>query len=172
MSERRDTLKIIGSVGATCAFPFGADSLYAQHEHSHGGVAKLPDPSYFAKDDFAILAAVAEHIVPGAGSAGVPVFIDFVVSRNKAQQKIFSDGLKWLQRAGFASISKEAQLALLRPVCDAVDRGQVKSVPEKFFRAAKSLTADGFWTSRAGMAETLGFKGAAILASYPECKEH
>jgi len=118
------------------------------------------------------VAAVAEHIIPGAGAAQVPAFIDFVVGRNKAQQKIFADGLAWLRKAGFGSMAAGAQLALLRPVCEAVDRKQVKSTPEKFFRAAKSLTSDGFWTSKPGMADTLGYKGAAMLASYPVCREH
>ena len=32
MSEtRRETLKILGAIGATCAFPFPADELYGQH---------------------------------------------------------------------------------------------------------------------------------------------
>ena len=42
MAERRDALKIIGSIGATCAFPFAADELYAQHEGTHNVEAKLP----------------------------------------------------------------------------------------------------------------------------------
>ena len=32
-SNRRESLKIIGAVGATCAFPFSADTLYGQHVH-------------------------------------------------------------------------------------------------------------------------------------------
>jgi hypothetical protein len=179
MSERRTSLKIIGTIGATCAFPFAADELYAQQEHTHteGVTAKLPDPSYFAKDDFALLAAVAEHIIPqtdtpGAIAAGVPAYLDFVVGRSEAQQKLFAGGLAWLKKRGFTAKDTAAQLALLLPLCDAVDKGLAKTPEQRWFRAMKSLTADGYWTSRAGMAQTLGYKGAAMLAAYPECREH
>ncbi len=180
MSDRRDSLKIIGSIGATCAFPFAADELYAQQEHTHtaGVAAKLPEPKHFKKDDFAMIAAIAEMIIPrtpdapGALDAGVPAFIDFVVSRSKPQQKIFAEGLAWLRKNKFATKDPEARLALIKPLCDAVDDGKVDTAPRKFFRAIKSLTSDGFWTSKAGMADTLGFRGPSMLAAYPECREH
>lgn len=179
MSERRTSLKIIGTIGATCAFPFAADELYAQQEHTHteGVTAKLPEPKYFAKKDFAMLAAIAEHIIPatdtpGANGAGVPAFIDFVVSRSAPQQKIFAAGLVWLRKHDFAAKDSRAQLALLQPLCKAVDKGASKTPEQRWFRAMKSLTSDGYWTSKVGMAQTLGYKGGAILAQYPECREH
>ncbi len=181
MSERRSALKIIGTIGATCAFPFAADELYAQQEHSHtaGVSASLPEPKYFSKADFAIVAAIAECIIPatdtpGAIAAGVPAFIDFVVSRSTVQQRIFADGLASFKKKAkdFASLPVERQVAILQPLCTAVDRGQVKTANEKFFRSMKSLSADGYWTSKPGMADTLGFRGGALLAEYPECREH
>lgn len=180
MSDRRDSLKIIGSIGATCAFPFAADELYAQQEHTHteGVAAKLPEPKYFKKDDFEMIAALAEMIIPrtsdapGALDAGVPAFIDFVVGRSKPQQKIFAGGIAWLRKNKFAAKQADARMALIKPLCEEVDSGKVDTPPRKFFRSMKSLTSDGFWTSKAGMADTLGYRGASILAEYPECREH
>ena len=169
-SERRTSLKIIGTIGATCAFPFAADELYAQQEHTHteGVTAQLPEPKYFAKEDFALLAKVAEMIIPatdtpGAIAAGVPAYIDFVVSRSEPQQRLFKAGLAWL---------KKNDLSKLPALCAAVDKGEKKTPEQRWFKAMKSLTADGYWTSKIGMAQTLGYKGAAILAEYPECREH
>ena len=34
MENRRETLKIIGAIGTTCAFPFAANELYGQHQHA------------------------------------------------------------------------------------------------------------------------------------------
>jgi gluconate 2-dehydrogenase gamma chain len=181
MAERRDALKIIGSISVTCAFPFAADELYAQHEGTHhvaAGQAALPEPTYFSKEDFRTVAAMAERIIPqtetpGAGAAGVPAYIDFVVGRNPAQQKVFMAGLAWMKKQTkgqpFAELDEKAQLAILEPLCARCDAGPVKGTGERFFKAVKALTADGYWTSKAGMGDTLGFRGNAILGSYPEC---
>ena len=178
MSERRETLKIIGAVTATCAFPFSADELYGQHAHPEGVAAALPEPKYFSKTDFAVVARIADLIIPrtsspGAIDAGVPAYIDMVVGGNKQQQAIFRDGLAWLKtKAGgkkFVELSEPRQLAILRPLCEAVDQRRVDSAGEKMFRAMKSLTADGYYTSKDGMVTELGYKGGAVLAAYPEC---
>jgi hypothetical protein len=155
-NERRNSLKIIGTIGATCAFPFAADELYAQQEHTHteGVTAQLPEPKYFSKEDFALLAKVA---------AGVPAYIDFVVSRSEPQKKLFTAGLKWL---------KKHDLKALEPLCAQVDKGEAKTPEQRWFKAMKSLTADGYWTSKVGMAQTLGYQGASMLAEYPTCREH
>jgi len=170
MSERRTSLKIIGTIGATCAFPFAADELYAQQEHTHteGVTAQLPEPKYFSNADFSLIAKVAELIIPttdtpGAIAAGVPAYIDFVVSRSEPQKKLFAAGLTWL---------KKHDISVLDKLCEAVDKGEVKTTEQRWFKAMKSLTADGYWTSKIGMSQTLGYKGAAMLAEYPECREH
>lgn len=170
MSERRQSLKIIGTIGATCAFPFAADELYAQQEHTHADAveASLPEPVYFSKSDFSLLAQVAERIIPatdtpGAIAAGVPAYIDFVVSRSAEQKKIFKSGLAWMRKH---------RLEDLEALCKEVDSGVGKRPEHRWFKAMKSLTADGYWTSKTGMAQTLGFKSASILAEYPECHEH
>jgi hypothetical protein len=35
------------------------------------------------------------------------------------------------------------------------------------------MTADGFWTSKQGLVDTLGYKGNTVLAEFPTCEhEH
>jgi hypothetical protein len=51
-----------------------------------------------------------------------------------------------------------------------LDKDRVKTVPERFFRLVKGLTCDGYFTSQIGLSETLGFKGASMLAAYPTCE--
>jgi hypothetical protein len=47
-------------------------------------------------------------------------------------------------------------------------------LPVQFFRLVKNLTADGYYTSRAGLLEELGYAGNTALASFPVCdvREH
>ena len=47
-------------------------------------------------------------------------------------------------------------------------------LPVRLFRLVKNLTADGYYTSRAGLLEELGYAGNTALARFPACdvREH
>lgn len=169
--ERRETLKIIGAIGIQCAFPFAGDELFGQHVHiALANQANPGPPQHFRGEDYEMLARVAELIVPGARKAQVPEYIDLVVRSNADHQKTFAAGLAWLKERQFLSLNAAGQLALLEPLCAQVDKGATKTAEQRFFRAAKSMTADGFWTSRVGLMEELGYQGNQVLAEFPECK--
>jgi hypothetical protein len=169
-NQKRETLKIIGTVGLQCAFPFEGDELYGQHVHiSPGSGAALPAPTHFRGDDLAMLTRVAELILPGAAKAEVPAYIDLVVSKNPEHKRTYAAGLSWLRAKRFLQLDEAAQLALLEPLCAAVDRGEVKTPEQKFFRAAKNMTSDGYFTSRQGLMLDLGYQGNQVLAAFPEC---
>ena len=38
-----------------------------------------------------------------------------------------------------------------------------------FFRLLKNLTADGYYTSRVGLIDELGYKGNTALSQFPSC---
>jgi gluconate 2-dehydrogenase gamma chain len=42
-------------------------------------------------------------------------------------------------------------------------------LPVRFFRLIKNLTADGYYTSRVGLLEELGYVGNTALAKFPAC---
>src|SRR5688572_14830903 len=117
MSEtRRTALKILGTVGATCAFPFGADELYGQHVHTEllqAPAAAAPyTPAFFTPAEYATLSRLTDVIIPatdtpGATGAGVPEYIDRVVALNKEHQPLMRDGLAWLERAAKTRFSRE-----------------------------------------------------------------
>ncbi len=168
---RRDALKILGTVGLQCAFPYEGDELYGQHVHTpEAKAAPTPPPIYFQGDDLKMLTRVAELIIPGATAAGVPSYIDLVVRNNGGHKKTYADGFAHLRAQGFLTMSEEQQLAFLLPLCAEVDKGETKTAAQKFFRAAKNMTADGYFTSREGLVQFLGYAGNQVLADFPECK--
>ena len=172
---RRDALKIIGAIGATCAFPFGADELYGQHAHPEGAEAPLPQaPRFFTPAEFRVVSRVADLIIPatdtpGALAAGVPAYIDFVVSSSRRHETIYRDGLAWLAERDFLALTEEQQIALLEPLSRAAAAGRIESPAEIFFQSIKSMTADGYYTSRTGLVTELGYRGNTVLARFPEC---
>ena len=245
---------MLGAIGATCAFPFPGDELYGQHVHTT--LAQAPAgqpyaPAFFTPAEYASLSKLTDVIIPatetpGATQAGVPEYIDRVVSLNKEHQPLIRAGLAWLEQQAKARFSREFQalgevdhIAILQPLSDEIDRQrraterrqfrtevpfdsrdgaqggpfdsrdgspaqgrQGKTVyyvaitdrdypvrssstspvvpegdpamPARFFRLVKNLTADGYYTSRTGLLEELGYTGNAALARFPSCvpQEH
>jgi hypothetical protein len=177
-TDRRGALKIISAIGATCSYPYASDELYGQtvdHHHETAPAAPLPSKPVFFKDaDFRVVSRIADLIIPatdtpGAVGAGVPIYIDMVVAKNKAQQTLATEGLEWLAQKKFIDLSEAQQLAILQPLCEAADAGNVKERPAQFFQMMKNLTADGYYTSQIGLMKELGYSGNTAMAEFPTC---
>lgn len=182
--ERRTALKIIGAIGTTCAFPFSADELYGQHVHE---AAKPPAPAgpytpvFFKPAEYALVGHIADLIIPqtetpGATASGVPQYIDNLVSKNEQHQPLYREGLALVDSTAqskfgkkFLELDETRQIELLLPWSEAVDRNKLTTPGAKFFKAIKSMTADGYYTSYAGLVQELGYKGNVALAAFPEC---
>jgi hypothetical protein len=187
-TDRRGALKIIGAIGATCAYPFAGDELFGQSAES-SEAAPVQNvgpwkPAFFAEADLKTLAHIADLIIPetetpGASGAGVPQYIDYVVARNGWQQSLMADGLRWLDEESertsgkkFIGLAEAQQLAVLEPLCELADKHEANARNVQFFALVKALTIDGYYTSRVGLMEELGYKGNMAMAAFPECKEH
>jgi len=184
-SDRRSVLKIIGAIGATCAYPFAGDELFAQTAHSHGSAPAASTRRYFNDNDFQMISRIADLIIPetdtpGAVGAGVPDYIDLLVARNTDHQLLVADGLRWLdsesERIGgrnFMALDEAQQLSILEPLCEQTEHvandKETRPRNVEFFRVIKSLTADGYYTSKTGLIEELGYKGNTVMQSFPDC---
>ena len=224
MSEtRREALRLLGTITATCAFPFASDELYGQHVHlapAQAAAGGTYSPGFFTAPEYVALSRLTDVLIPptdtpGAAAAGVPEYIDRVVSLNAQHQPLARAGLAWLidqARRKFSqdylALEEAQHAALLQPLSDAVDRDAREqqqaryratprgrtyyvavtdatpparpavavthdpsdpSMPSRFFRLIKNLTADGYYTSRVGLIEELGYRGNIFLASFPPC---
>jgi gluconate 2-dehydrogenase gamma chain len=182
VTNRRETLKIIGAISATCTFPYASDELYGQHVHIAGKEVVPGPPVFFNKDEFEVVSRIADLIIPptdtpGAVLARVPSYIDLVVNTNVEHQPVYRQGLAWIEQAAnashgkrFALLTEDQQIALLTPLSEAVDADRLQNEGERFFRAIKNMTADGYYTSKAGLTGELGFKGGSVLAAFPTCE--
>jgi hypothetical protein len=174
-SDRRSVLKIFGAIGATCAYPFAGEELFGQSAPIHQHTANATAHARFLNDaDFQAISQIAELIIPetdtpGAIKAGVPEYIDMVISRDADQQSLVADGLRWLDRQHFSQLNENQKLALLEPLCEAADSGRTQGRNVQFFALIKKLTADGYYTSKPGLMEDLGYKGNTVHESYPGC---
>ena len=214
---------MLGAVGVTCAFPFEGDELYGQHVHAALAQASPRGPyaaTFFTPSEYATLSRLTDVIIPptdtpGASAAGVPEYIDRVVSLNKEHQPLIRAGLAWLERQAkarfardFLTLGDDEHVSILQPLSDQIDRERRDAqqrrfrtdasgkrvyyvsltdkdvatpaaaatrppddadLPVRFFRLVKNLTADGYYTSRVGLLDELGYAGNRALAQFPSC---
>ena len=182
MKSRREALKIIGAVGVTCAFPFSANELYGQHVHPPGDATQQEtqpgapfEPRFFTGMQMPVIARLTDLIIPptetpGAAAAGVPEYIDLVVNEDPKLQLIFREGLPGLDKTSqsrfatstFLQLTEAQQVEILTSLSESEAVGDAA-----FFNAIKSLTADGYYTSRIGLLQELGYNGNTYLAAFP-----
>jgi hypothetical protein len=186
--ERREALKIIGAIGTSCVFSFPAAELYGQHAQHEGvlhqiAAAAPATPKVFTTEEFEFLSVLTDLIIPstdtpGASQAGVPAYIDYVIGTNGERQAAFREGLVLLDAAAqerhgkkFVELKESEQIVILQPLSDAVDTKQRSGdAVVEFFRTLKSLTADGYYTSQAGLVKELGYTGNSVHAKFAECE--
>ena len=112
-------------------YPFAGDELYGQTVHEHGA-AQSPN-RFLNETDFKTVARITDLIIPstdtpGAVQAGVPEYIDYVISRESQHQSVVADGLRWLDAQAkergverFLALDENGQLSILEPLCEAAD---------------------------------------------------
>ncbi|HZS06673.1 MAG TPA: gluconate 2-dehydrogenase subunit 3 family protein [Blastocatellia bacterium] len=186
---RREALKGIAlGVGVGASLPILGQQARADdhdHEHNHGQAKKAPAkaaaPKFFNQQQLALIATISEHIIPtddhspGAIAAEVPAFIDLMISESPAEtKKLWTDGLaavdqmsKTKYQKDYTGATKEEQIAILTEI----SKNEMKpsTTEEKFFRAIKNMTIDGYYTSEIGIHKELEYKGNTYLKEFKGC---
>ena len=184
--SRRRALKIIGvGIGAAGALPVLEVGALGQHQH---GSARRPGaeqaaaaPKFFTPQELALVTTISDMIIPtdshspGAKAAGVPAFIDLMVSESSQEAKtLWRDGLAAVERmsrekfsAGFDAATEEQRTKLLTDISK--DERKPNTVEERFWVAIKNLTIDGYYTSEIGIHQDLQYKGNSFVKEFKGC---
>ena len=191
---RRGVLKLFGTIplaaGAALARPATAEAQHPRHQSALVPAAKgKPSaPKFFDAHEWATVAVLADMVIPRDGrsgsatDAGVPEFIDFILSdplgdprELEEEQTAVRGGLAWLDREcgeRFGKTFLDASDAERRAVLDDIAFPE-KARPEMkpgvaFFNRFRDLVASGFWTSRMGVAD-LRYIGNTFVAEWKGC---
>ncbi len=187
--NRREALRKIAVGGAAAVTaPFWVQSLasaaeqHAAHYQATAARAAKWAPKVLTPAQNKTVVALAELIIPqtetaGATKANVNQFIDAVLADAPADnRKKFVDGLAWIdarsQRdagAPFVKATPAEQTALLTALSTAKSPGPEDQVGVDFFKAIKSLTITGYYTSEVGMREEMGDDGNMFFLEYKGC---
>ncbi len=181
--NRREALKGIATgIGVGASLPIlGQRALADEHEHKHTAAktvqVKAGAPKFFTAAEMVALGEISELIIPtdersgGAKAAGVPAFIDLMISESPAEQKKqWRDGLAAMDKkvgGSFAKAAKDQQIAVLTEI----SKNEMKPVTleEKFFKSVKNMTIDGYYTSKIGIHDELKYKGNTYLKEFKGC---
>jgi gluconate 2-dehydrogenase gamma chain len=138
-------------------------------------------PKFFNPHQMQTLAELVEIILPtddhspGAKAAGVHEYIDEISSGGDEKQKrLWMEGLAALdQRAvreygqEFLRCTAEQQVAMMTAISQ--NEEHPSTLEERFFKALKDATINGYYTSAIGIHQDLQYVGNTYLDNFPGC---
>ncbi|MPY89023.1 MAG: hypothetical protein GEU99_13980 [Luteitalea sp.] len=186
--SRRDLLDLaVRAAAVPGAVAFFSTWLHAASQQQHASASHAPPeppllrdytPTFFGPDDFEALQAFTEILIPtdetpGAREAHCAHYIDFVLQANTAYapelQQQWRDAMAALREAGFHSADTEGRAALVEAMSRPEHDASVTHPAYVAYRLIKQHNTFAFYTSRAGMIDTLDYKGNSYNASFPAC---
>ena len=171
-----------GAVGVVASSAW-VESLSAfAHQQAHAQTAQAAmtaqewTPRILTAPQNELVVALTELIIPqtdtpGAKAARVNRFVDAVLHEAPAaEREAFLRGLAWIDERSQALVKKvfvaatpEQQTALL------TENSKGDGVGGDFFRAIKSMTIDGYYTTEIGLRQELGDSGQLFLVRFEGC---
>lgn len=189
--DRREALRrLTGAAIGTAAVPLWVESLCAQarneaHAHAAQAAAAAANawtPAVLTPRQNDAVIALTELIIPetdtpGAKAALVNRFVDHVlVTAETPERTEFLRGLGWLDdrcRARFnedvAAATATELTTLLTPIAAEGAHAPEDAPGAAFFRAIKSMTISGYYTTAIGLRQELGDDGRMVLAVFEGC---
>ena len=168
MSEisRREALSQLAAAFAAAAViePLAAETAHAALQQATAAAGGIYTPKALSADQFRTLSSVTDLIIPidsgkpGAVQAGVPAWIDMLLTVNEELKDTYVKGISWLDSTmqarhgmGFASAALSQQTALLDTIAFKKNRTAELDPGVDFFILLRRMTVDGFYTSEIGM---------------------
>lgn len=189
LNRRQALTQLVAGVVGVASMPMWVESLCAQaraEAHSHAAQAAVTastwTPAVLTPRQNEAVIALTELIIPatdtpGAKAALVNRFVDHVLSTSAAKERSeFIEGLTWLDDRCRARVGKDVAGATTAELTDVVTplaaEGAGAAADARgiaFFRAIKSMTVTGYYTTEIGLRQELGDDGRMVLAAFEGC---
>ena len=184
---RRTALEILGAAPIAAALvwtPAEAEQAHERAQQSrreavkHGARYK---PTFFTAHEYATVAVLVDLIIPkdersgSATDAGVPEFMDFMMTDDPRRQTAMRGGLALIDHLcdtrfekRFVACTDAQRRILLDDIAYPATAPRSLSQAAAFFSSFRDLTASGFWTTKMGVAD-LQYQGNAFVAEWDGC---
>jgi hypothetical protein len=143
--------------------------------------AQAFEPKFFTTSEWTTVRVLVDLIIPrdarsgSATDAGVPEFMDFMLTENAGMQIPMRGGLAWLdtecrERFGkaFTDCADPDRRAVLDDIAWPARARPELSPGVAFFSRFRDLTASGFWSSEMGIRD-LRYLGNTAVAEWTGC---
>jgi gluconate 2-dehydrogenase subunit 3-like protein len=143
-------------------------------------------PKFFTAHEYATVGILADLVIPrdersgSATDAGVPQFMDFIMTDGNDQRRMaMRGGLAWLDREArnrfsvrdFRTLTTAQRKQILDDVAWPARAKPEHSHGVAFFNSFRDLTASGFWSSKMGVTD-LGYQGNIMRPGWDGCPEN
>jgi hypothetical protein len=143
--------------------------------------AQAFQPKFFTTSEWSTVRILVDLILPrdarsgSATEAGVPEFMDFMLTENAGMQTPMRGGLAWLDTEcrerfgkGFTDCADTERRAVLDDIAWPARARPELSHGVAFFSRFRDLTASGFWSSEMGIRD-LRYLGNTAVAEWTGC---
>lgn len=183
--NRRESLKLIATAPVAAGFSWTqADAVHAQeHLQAQRSAGKPFAAAFFTDHEYETVRLLVDLIIPAdersgsATDAGVPEFMDFMMTDQPGLQRPMRGGLAWLDhqcRRRFEKTFRDCDDAQRRAVLDDIAWPDVAapavSQGVAFFNSFRDLTASGFWSSKMGV-DDLQYMGNTYVQEWTGCPQ-
>lgn len=184
---RREALGVMAMVPVVAAWDWGgASAVEGAARKAEEAIAKSAGayaPKFFSAHEWRTVRVLADMVIPrdersgSAGDAGVPEFMDFMMTDRPSLQLPMRGGLAWLDtecrrrwEKSFVACSAAERSELLDDIAWPDRAAPEMSQGVAFFNRFRDLTASGFFSSKLGVAD-LRYEGNTAVPVWKGCPD-
>src|SRR6266540_1717868 len=183
--DRRSAVSVLAVAPLAAAFRWAPESVREASALARQWLERgAPyDPKSFTAHEWETVRLLVDLIIPkdersgSATDAGVPEFMDFMLTDQPGRQTAMRGGLAWLDR--------ECVTRFEKPFLDCTDAERTKVLDDiawprqappglshgvAFFNSFRDLTASGFWTTKMGI-QDLQYMGNVFVPEWKGCPD-
>jgi len=180
--NRRETVKVLAAGVGFWLTPLEVRRA-AEFAAKARSAGRGYEPKFFTPHEWETVRVLVDLVIPRDGrsgsatDAGVPEFMDFVLSDEPSRRTAMRGGLAWLDhecddRYGktFVASADAERAAVLDDIAWPNKAKPAVAPGVAFFNAFRDLTASGFWSSKMGV-QDLRYMGNVVVPEWKGCPD-
>jgi hypothetical protein len=181
--SRRELLGTVAAAALTTAFKWTPADAERAAAFAREAIKGSYAPTFFTPHEWQTVRLLVDIVIPkddrsgSATDAGVPEYMDFMMTDRPDGQVPMRGGLAWLdnecyERFGktFADSSSDNRAAVLDDIAWPKKAKPEHSQGVAFFNMFRDMTASGFWSSKIGVTD-LDYQGNTFVPEWKGCPD-